>query len=220
MNMIVVGCGRMGAELAYRLYLQGHQVAVIDEADAAFNNLHPEFQGRTIEGDALNRDVLQRAGIEQAGGLAAVTNSDSINAVIAHVARTVFQVPNVVVRNYEARWRLIHEVFGLQTVSSTVWGAQRIEELLHSADLRPVFSAGNGEVDVYETVVPPAWEGQTLGELLGVNRCLPVAITRAGRALLPTPGTRLERGDLLHVSATLEGIEALRQRLIQTQEKG
>lgn len=219
MNMIVVGCGRIGGELAYRLYLQGHQVAVIDQVDDAFDNLQPEFLGRTIEGDALNQDVLQRAGIEQAGGLAAVTNSDSINAVIAHVARTVFQVPNVIVRNYEARWRLIHEVFGLQTVSSTLWGAQRIEELLHSGDVRPVFSAGNGEVDVYETVVPPAWQGKTLAELMGVNRCLPVALTRAGRALLPTPETRLESGDILHISATFEGVEALRQRLIQTQEK-
>jgi len=219
MNMIIVGCGRIGGELAYRLYLQGHQVAVIDQVDDAFNNLHPEFRGRTIEGDALNRDVLQRAGIEQAGGLAAVTNSDSINAVIAHVARTVFHVPNVIVRNYEARWRLIHEVFDLQTVSSTVWGAQRMEELLYSADPRPVFSAGNGEVDVYETVVPRTWQGHTLADLLGVNHCLPVALTRAGRALLPAPETRLETGDILHISATFEGIEALRQRLTQTQEK-
>jgi trk system potassium uptake protein TrkA len=219
MNVIIIGCGRIGGELAYRLYIQGHQVAVIDQVDDAFDNLHPEFLGRTIEGDALNQDVLQRAGIEQADGLAAVTNSDSINAVIAHVARTVFQVPNVIVRNYEARWRLIQEVFGLQTVSSTLWGAQRIEELLHSGEVRPVFSAGNGEVDVYETVIAPAWQGKTLGELLGVNRCLPVALTRAGHALLPTPETRLESGDILHISATFEGVEALRQRLTQLKER-
>src|SRR5512142_1445210 len=136
MRVIVVGCGRIGSELAYRLYRKGHEVAVIDSVGAAFNNLHPDFRGRTVEGEALGQDVLHRAGIEHADGLAAVTSIDSLNAVVAHVARTVYDVPHVVVRNFDPDWRPLHESFGLQIISSTSWGAQRIEELLYHEEMR------------------------------------------------------------------------------------
>lgn len=213
MNFIVVGCGRVGAELAYRLFQKGHQVAVIDQVAAALNNLPTDFRGRAVEGEALASDVLRRAGIEQADGLAAVTNSDSLNAVVAHVARTVYHVPHVVVRNYHPRWRALHEAFGLQVVSSTSWGAQRIEELLYPTFARCVFSAGNGEIEIYELVVPEAWHGRTLQDLIPAGRCLAVALTRAGKAILPTSEERLETADILHLSTTLEGIETVRHRL-------
>ena len=62
--------------------------------------------------------------------MAAVTNSDSLNAVVAHIPRAFYHVPVVVVRNYDPNLRVVIEAFGLQTVSSTSWGAQRVEELL------------------------------------------------------------------------------------------
>ena len=213
MNIIVVGCGRVGSELAYRLFQKGHQVAVIDQVSSAFDNLPSDFRGRAIEGEVLAQDVLRRAGIEEADALAAVTNSDSLNAVVAHVARAVYHVRQVVVRNYHPHWRPLLEAFGLQVVSSTSWGAQRLEELLCHAYARSVFSAGNGEVEIYELAVPEDCQGRSLQELLPADQCLAVALTRAGRATLPSPEVRLETGDVLHLSATLAGIEALRQRL-------
>jgi trk system potassium uptake protein TrkA len=210
---IVVGCGRVGAELAFRLYQNGHQVAVIDHVGASFQHLNPAYRGRTIEGEVLSEDVLRRSGVEQADGLAAVTNSDSVNAVVSHVARTVYHVRNVVARNYDPRWRPVHEAFGLQLVSSTAWGAQRIEELLYNPEGRSVFSAGNGEVEVYEIKVPGGWDGRALRELLPSEGCVAVAHTRAGRATLPGSEARLQEGDVLHVSSNLTGIEALRRRL-------
>src|SRR5574337_2055095 len=213
MNFIIVGCGRVGTELAYRLFQKGHQVAVIDQVAAAFNNLSADFRGHTVQGEALATDVLRRAGIEQSDGLVAVTNSDSLNAVVAHVAKTVYHVPQVVVRNYHPRWRALHEAFGLQVVSPTSWGAQRIEELLYPTFARCVFSAGNGEVEIYELSVPEAWHGRTLHEFLHAGQCLAVALTRAGKAILPSPENRLEAGDIVHLSATLVAIDALRERL-------
>ncbi len=212
MFIIAVGCGRVGAELAFRLYQRGHQVAVIDQVGSSFANLDPEYRGRTIEGEVLSHDVLTRAGIEEADGLAAVTNSDSVNAVVGHMAREVYKVANVVVRNYNPRWLPMHEAFGLQVVSSTAWGAQRIEELLYQPLGRAVFSAGNGEVEVYELVVPEVWRSRLVGDLLAGTEATAVAFTRAGRSMLPTPDVVLAPGDILYVSATLGGIEALRDR--------
>lgn len=213
MNMIVIGCGRVGAELAHRLHQKGHEVVIVDLAEDAFDNLPIDFRGRTVQGDALNQDVLLRAGIEDADGLAAVTSSDTINAVVAHIAHQSYAISSVVVRNFDSRWRSMLEVFDAQIVSSSSWGAQRIEELLYQQQTRTVFSAGNGEVELYEFAVSTDWEGRRLAELLNMHSCVPAALTRAGRAILPDCDTLLKTGDVLLVSATLEGSEALRRQL-------
>lgn len=214
MNLIVVGCGRVGAELSYRLFKSGHQVIVIDSNRESFNRLHSDFRGRTLEGDCLAENVLERAGIKEVNGLAAVTNSDTLNAVVAHTAHTFYNVPVVVARNYDPNLRVVIEAFGLQTVSSTFWGAQRVEELLINPTQRMIYSAGNGEVEVYEIVVPGIWGGHTLGELLEpLTQCYPVAVTRAGRSALPEMKTVLQAGDVINVSTTYEGIGGLTSRL-------
>jgi trk system potassium uptake protein TrkA len=213
MYVIVVGCGRVGSELAMMLSRRDHDVTVIDHVGSSFTHLDPAWRGRTIEAEAMAEGVLERAGAAEAGGLAAVTNSDAVNAVVAHVARTVFAVPSVVSRNYDPRWRPLHEAMGLQMVSSTAWGAQRLQELLESPRLRAVLAAGNGEVEVYELVVPEAWHGRTLGELTAGIACAPVSLTRGGRAALPDTSARLAAFDLLQVSADLGGAQALRARL-------
>src|SRR5574339_18198 len=166
MNFIVVGCGRVGAELCHHLFTRGHHVVVVDINKEAFNRLHPDFRGRTLEGEGLAEGVLERAGIREADGLAAVTNSDTLNAVVAHAARTVYNVPNVVARNYDPNLRSVIEAFGLQTVGSTSWGAQRVEELMMNPTQRVVYSAGNGEVEVYEVHIPEKWHGKMLRGLL------------------------------------------------------
>ncbi len=213
MNFIVVGCGRVGADLAFRLFKNGHQVVVVDSETKAFNRLHPDFRGRTTEGDALSVDTLERAGIEKADGVAVVTNADTMNAVVGHTVRTHYpNVKRIVVRNYDPAMRDMLEAFGLQLVSSTAWGAERLQELLIDASFRAVFSAGNGEVEVYEMMIPPAWEGKSLAELMvGCSDCIAVALTRAGRSEMPQPTIKLKGGDILTVSATLDGMKTLRR---------
>ncbi len=219
MNFIVLGCGRVGAELCYRLFKSGHQVVVVDSNKQAFNRLHPDFRGRTLEGEGLAESVLERAGIREADGLATVTNSDTLNAVAAHIARAFYNVPTVVARNYDPNLRSIIEAFGLQTVGSTSWGAQRVEELLMNPLQKVVYSAGNGEVEVYEVLIPEEWNNRTLGELLDqLKGCYPVALSRAGRSFLPEADTVMHEGDLLDVSSTFEGIGALTARLSKKAE--
>jgi len=214
MNVIVVGCGRVGAELSFRLFKSGHQVVVVDSSRDSFNRLHADFRGRTLEGEGLAENVLERAGIKDAHGLAAVTNSDTLNAVVAHTARTIYNVPIVVARNYDPDLRVVLEAFELQSVSSTFWGAQRVEELLTNPSNKAVYSPGNGEVEVYEMIIPDAWSDHTLKELLDpVKHCIPVALTRAGSSSLPEAEMRLRVDDVLYVSTTFDGIGALTARL-------
>ena len=220
MNFIVIGCGRFGAELAYRLFTNGHQVVVVDANPKAFNRLHPEFRGRTVEGDSLSADTLSRASADKAAGIAVVTNSDTMNAVIDHTIRVHYpNVQQVIVRNYDPAMRDMLEAFGLQIVSSTAWGAERVQELMIDPSFRAVFSAGNGEVEMYEMYISPKWDGMTISNLLqDCGEIVCSALTRAGRAQLPNGETKLQKGDILTVSATLEGVKALRTKLQEGKE--
>jgi len=218
MKVIIVGCGRIGAELAYNLFKQGHQVSVVDENETSFNNLPPDFEGRTHEGDALNQDILLRAGIQNCEALAAVTNYDPLNAVVAHIAKTEFNIPTVIARNYDPRLRELFETFDIQVVSSTSWGAQRIEELMTGTEVHTVFSAGNGEVEVYELNIPESWDGSKVDELITCGQCKWLAITRAGKAFLPEADSILKKGDVFTVAATMEGIRDTRKNLLARKE--
>lgn len=212
MKVIVIGCGRMGSELAYRLFKEGHDVAVVDISGEAFNHLASDFQGRLYEGDALNQDVMERAGIKNCDALATTTETDAVNLVVGHMARDFYKVPHIVSRNFDPMYRNLFEAFNLQVVSDTSWAAQRMEELVYHADLRTVFSAGNGEVELYEISIPKSWHNQKVGKLVANQSCIVVSITRTGRAFIPTSETVLEDEDILLISATYEGIESLRKR--------
>jgi trk system potassium uptake protein TrkA len=213
MYVIVVGCGRVGSELAHRLFRQGHEVTVVDESGASFRNLHPEYRGRTIEGSVLSEEVLRRAEISRADGLAAVTNSDTVNAVVGHAARSVFGVRNVVVRNFDPRLLPLHQGFRHRVVSSTVWGAERIETLLHHPEEQSLLSLGAEEIEVFELQVSALWTGRTVRELLSGLEAVPVTLTRAGVPELARPESWLEGGDLLKVATAAGCLAELQARL-------
>ena len=212
MNVIIVGCGRVGTELALSLCAD-HTVCVVDKDARAFERLGTNFHGRTIQGKALDRDVLGRAGIQAADALAAVTTSDNANAIVGKIARDVYHIPRIVARIYNPRRAPLYERLGLQTVASSTWGAQRIEQLILHPKLQSTYSAGDGEVQIYETTIPEDWNGRRLLELVPQGQAVPAALTREGRSTLPSENVTLEAGDVLLISATTAGIATLRQRL-------
>lgn len=214
MHIIVVGCGRLGAGVGHLMFQNDHHVVVVDHEQAAFNNLPADFRGRTIEGDALNQGVLIRAGIQHADGVAVVTNSDAVNVIIAQLAKSVYNVPSVISRNYDPRLLSLHEKFGLQTISSTSWGAQRILELLEAPNFHPFFTAGNGEVELFEVQISEIIAGKTIDTITIQGKCIPIALTRAGKAFIPDQTTLLLAGDVIQVSATAEGLATLQTLLL------
>lgn len=209
-NIIIVGCGRVGAELALSLWNKQHRVTVMDANARAFERLGPEFQGRTVQGDGMDRDALKRANIREAHALAAVTTSDSVNIVVARMAQEIFEVPHVVARVYNPRRAPVYDKLGLQTIASSSWAAQRVEEIILHPGMRHLHGAGSGEVQVYELEVPPEWNGRRVGEVLPAQGALALALTRGGHASLPDRETMLQTHDLLQVSVMDAAAEALR----------
>ena len=119
MNVVVMGCGRVGARVASILDQHGHRVCVVDTNPEAFRRLGEKFGGDTLIGTGIDEDVLRRAGIEDANVFIAVTNGDNRNIMAAQVARTVFNVEHVTVRIYDPVREDTYRRLGLHTVCPT-----------------------------------------------------------------------------------------------------
>ncbi|MGB7520934.1 MAG: NAD-binding protein [Spirulinaceae cyanobacterium] len=122
--IVVVGCGRVGGLLAYRLSAKGNSVVVIDPEEGSFNGLTSEFSGFQIVGDASEVEVLQRAKVAQADCLLAVTDQDNINLMVAQVAKSVFNVSTVLARVFDPARENIYQDFGIATISPTKLSAE------------------------------------------------------------------------------------------------
>lgn len=202
MRAIIIGCGRMGSGLAETLARRGFQITLVDADATAFERLGAGLKVQRIVGVGFDRDVLLEAGVERADALAAVTASDDVNIVTARLARHIFHVPRVVARVYDPRKAAIYHKLGLQTVSTTAWGIQRMTELLSFSHLDVIASLGSGEVDVLELEVPALLVSRTVNDLTVPGEAHVIAITRQGRTFLPTLGTVFQAGDLVHLAAS------------------
>jgi trk system potassium uptake protein TrkA len=208
MKILIVGCGRVGAELSLSVSHHGHDVTIVDQNPAAFDKLGSDFRGRTVQGVAFDRDVLERAGIATTDAFAATTSSDNANIVAAKVARDIFRVPNVVARLYNPNRREVYERLGFQTVASSSWGAQRIEQLLLHPGMIDMEALGHGEVKMLEMQVPKTWLGQRVSGVLGQHG-LVFAVVRAGRAFVPGANDVFQAGDLAYVSLSADLVPQL-----------
>jgi len=213
MKIIVIGCGRLGAGLAQTLSRRGIAVTVVDREPDAFERLGASFRGETFTGGGFDREVLLKAGIERADGLAAVTAGDEVNVVAALIARQLFRVPRVVARLYDPRKAEVYRRLGLQTISHVTWGVSRIVELLCYSKLETIKSLGSGEVEIVEAEVPHLLVGRTVNDLTVVGEIHVVALTRRGRTFLPTSGSEFHEGDLIHIAVPVSSAERLKVML-------
>lgn len=209
MRVIIMGCGRVGEAVSRLMAKEGHAVAVIDRDPAALARLGPGFKGRQVAGVGFDRQVLLEAGIEQADAFAATSSSDNANIVAARLARNVFHVPKVVARLYDPRRAEIYQRLGLVTISSTIWGAERIHQVLTHRNLDPVLTFGSGEVCLLSVEVPAPLVGRSVSQLSVPAEICVLAITRDGRAFIPALGTLLQAGDTVHIGVLAAAMERL-----------
>lgn len=130
MNIVIMGCGRVGARLASILDEQGHNVTVIDREDYSLRRLNANFRGTALVGDGTDEDTLIKAGIEQAEVFVAVTQGDNRNVLAAQIAKHIFKVPKVVCRIYDPLREEMYHSLGLETMSPTTVGAEILREMI------------------------------------------------------------------------------------------
>ena len=132
MKVVIMGCGRVGAQLAGLLDADGHQVAVLDNDPYSFRRLPPDFNGTALVGNGIDQEALKRAGIEEADTFVAVTQGDNRNVMAAQIARHIFNVPRVVCRIYDPLRQEIYQTLGIEAISPTTVFAHLLKERLES----------------------------------------------------------------------------------------
>lgn len=130
MYVIIMGCGRLGAELARMLESDGHELAVLDIDKYAFDHLSPDFKGRKILGDGTDQDTLRRAGAERADAFVATTRGDNRNALASQIAQHVFRIGRVGSVIFDPMREEVYRGLGLRTINPTKLEAELLRDLI------------------------------------------------------------------------------------------
>lgn len=109
MNIIIVGCGRVGSRLAIQLANEGNTVSVIDRNPLAFDKLQGCFNGNMVVGTGIDEDVLGNAGIETADAVISVAKGDNTNIMVGQICKNLFKIPKVIVRIVDPKSKNFYE---------------------------------------------------------------------------------------------------------------
>lgn len=213
MHVVVVGCGRVGAGVARSLEEGGHSVAVIDRKAKAFERLPEGFGGKTVVGVGFDRDKLVAAGIEEATALAAVTNGDNSNILVARVARETFGLERVIARIYDPRRARIYERLGIPTIATVEWATERVLQRVLPNRPNSEWIDASAKVLLIERPVTAPWAGKKVSQLEVLGHARVAAITRLGLGTVAGPDTVLQDGDVLHVMVDGDAIDQFDQHL-------
>jgi trk system potassium uptake protein TrkA len=202
LKIIIVGCGRLGSELANSLWLERHDISVIDKDPKAFVRLAKTFEGNRIIGHAIEQSVLKSAKIKEADAFIAVTGNDNLNIVAARAARDSFFVPRVVTRIYDPVRANIYENLGVPSVSTTTWAIGKIRDSIFHRALDVQLSFGSGEVELIRVAIPTGLFGHTVADITIPGELEVSVVTRRGKSFIPSLGTVFESGDIARIVVT------------------
>lgn len=197
MHIIIGGCGRVGAELAEELSREDHDVVVLDRSFTAFDRIGGAFNGETLTGDITDKDALQRAGIERADGLAAVTDLDNANLMAVQIATELFDVTYTVARLFNPQREESYRKMGIHYVSGTRLVTKAIMNELHTDQYPQHVGFEDSDVEVVELVMHVGSSGLTVAELEERGDVRVAAIRRGGRVGVARTADRLRDGDLV-----------------------
>jgi trk system potassium uptake protein TrkA len=213
MNIIIMGCGRVGSQVSQLLVQQGHAVTVIDHDANALAKLGRDFKGKVVHGLGFDRNVLIEAGVETAEGFVAASSSDNANIVAARIARNIFHVPRVVARLYDPVRAEVYHRLGLTTISSTLWGAERIVEVVTHTDLDVLQVFGDGGTTMIRVEAPARLNGYRVAQMNIPGEVLVTAITRDDQTFIPVSGTEFQEGDIMYLAVIPSAMTRLEELL-------
>jgi len=211
MYIIIVGCGRVGAELAKLVSSEGHDVVVIDKNPTAFNRLGGTFNGLTLIGSGFDPDILKEAGIEKADVFCSLTNGDNTNLVSAQVAKKIFTVPKVFARVYDPERAEIYQKLGLNIVSGTILFAtmlrDKIIESRFSSYLIGTKDAGIINIEVTDNLV-----NKRTRDINIEGEFMVVAVKRTDGIIIPTANTIFKKDDVIIGIVMTESLEKIKKK--------
>lgn len=206
MNIIIVGCGKVGARLAASLDQEGHDISIIDKYEESFEVLPETFGGFKTCGIPIDQDVLRNAGIERCDALAAVTLDDNINIMVSQLAREIFKVPTVLARIYDPKREDVFSHFGLFTVCPTNLTVSAIRSALIEKDKPQTINFDSHTITFTTQVLPKSLVGNLASDIeLNPNQSL-YAVIHSDFSITLYQGQkiRLVSGDKVIISTIVD----------------
>ena len=220
MHVVVVGCGRVGSAQGPHHKESGPTRAQKHKRPEAFGRLPSDFSGQTIAGIGFDRDRLGEAGIEHASAVAAVTNGDNSNILIARVARETFGIENVVARIYDPRRAAIYQRVGIATVATVAWTTARVLRRILPSEAAVEWIDPSARVSLVERTVAGAWSGRPLSELEEPGKVRVAAVGRLGVAQVSRADLVVQDGDVLYLTVASDALDAVDGMLAAGPAKG
>lgn len=211
MYVIIVGCGRVGSELAKLLSSESHNVVIIDKNPASFDRLGSAFNGLTLVGNGFSLTLLKQAGIDKADAFCAVTNGDNSNLISAQVAKKIFKVPKVIARVYDPQRANIYSALGLDIISGTTLFASMIRDKIIESRFSS-YLIETRELGVIEIEVKKSLVGKLVQDINMPQEFLVVAIRRMDGVIIPGPDTSLKEKDILMAAVKVDSLEKIKAK--------
>lgn len=214
MYVLIAGGGRTGTQLARLLIKQEHEVHIIETRKDVLSRLHRELPTEIIhEGNPVDPNVLEQAGIERANVLAACTTSDEINLVLCYLARNRYQIKRTIARvnNPRDAW-LFDEKFDVDVaVNQAELLSSLIQEEMSMGDMMTLLKLRRGNYSLVEEKIPDQARslGKMIKDLQMPERCVIAAIIRKGEVIVPRGVTTFEAGDEILAVTDPEGAAEL-----------
>lgn len=211
MYVIIVGCGRVGSELAKLVAGEGHDVVVIDKNHASFERLGGTFNGLTMVGNGFDLALLRQAGIEKADAFCAVTDGDNTNLISAQAAKKIFKVPKVIARVYDPHRAHIYAALGLDIISGTMLFASMIRDKIIESRFSS-YLIETKDLGVLEIEVKNGLVGKAIADINVPQEFLVAAIRRLDGVIIPGPLTVLKDKDVIMAVVKVASLDKIREK--------
>ncbi len=212
MHVIIVGCGRVGSELAKLLSSEGHDVVIIDRNSASLDRLGNAFNGLTLTGNGFSLELLKQAGVEKAQAFCSLTNGDNTNLICAQVAKKIFKVPKVIARVYDPQRAHIYAALGLDIISGTILFAAMLRDKIIESRFSS-YLIESKELGILEIEIKKELAGKTVKEINVPQEFLVVAIRRLSGVILPEPSTVLKEKDTIMGAVKVTSLNKIKEKL-------
>ncbi|MCM8758286.1 MAG: TrkA family potassium uptake protein [Candidatus Omnitrophica bacterium] len=211
MYFIVIGCGKVGSQLA-KLLSENHNVVVIDKNPSSFQALQPVFNGITITGNCINLDILRDAGIEKCDGIAAVTDDDNVNIVVAQIAKKMFNINKCIVRIVDPVKNEIYRKLGYDVISGQRLIAAIIRDKLIEKGTT-TYIIESGEITFLEAIINGKKAGLRISDLNVADEFKVVVVVKDDGPVIPDDGYVVKEGDLIIGVARIKSIPKIKKIL-------
>jgi trk system potassium uptake protein TrkA len=221
MNILILGAGQVGSNVAYQLAREeANQVTIVDIDANALRELQDRLDVRTIVGHAAYPDVLERAGAGKADLLVALTNSDELNMVACQIAYTLFRTPKKIARIRAPEYINAPNLFQQDNMPVDVYISpeqlvtENIEQLIHYPGAFQVLEFADGKVllvgvNAHKGGLLVGQQIKTLDEHLPNIEARIAAIYRNGYPVVPDGDTLIQENDEVFFIAARKNIRVV-----------